>query len=135
MRAVNQQPKEEARHQDVEMIIDTNTKNKKSDSIYQQIEIEAVLDEMSIGSTEPDVYLSSWANADYIGELDEFVNKPKMAFFKQVCDKILKEQGLQDHEKADDAKDVDFNLEEIKETPPDSKRKSQVGRRKQVRDY
>ena len=74
MRAVNQQPKEEARHQDVEMIIDTNTKNKKSDSIYQQIEIEAVLEEMSIGSSERDVYLESWANADYIGELDAFVN-------------------------------------------------------------
>ena len=135
MRAVNQQPKAQAAQQDEEMIIDTNTKNKKSDSIYQQIEIEAVLDEMSIGSTERDVYLESWANAGENDELDEFVNKPEMAFFKKVCDKLLKEQGLQDHEKADDAKDVDFNLEEIKETPPDSKRRSQVGRRKQVRDH
>ena len=74
MRAVNQQPKAQAAQQDEEMIIDTNTKNKKSDSIYQQIEIEAVLDEMSIGTSERDVYLESWANADYIGELDEFVN-------------------------------------------------------------
>ena len=135
MKVANQQPKEEVRQQDEEMIIDTNTKNKKSDSIYQQIEIEAVLDEMSIGSAERDFYLESWANAGHFGELDEFVNKPEMAFFKQVCDKILKDQGLQDHEKADDAKDVDFNPEEIKETPPDSKRRSQVGRRKQVRDH
>ena len=56
------------------MIIDTNTKNKKSDSIYQQIEIEAVLEEMSIGSSERDVYLESWANAGENDELDEFVN-------------------------------------------------------------
>ena len=74
MRAANQQPKEEARQQDLEMIIDTTTKKKKSDSIYQQIEIEAVLEEMSIGSSERDVYLESWANAGENDELDEFVN-------------------------------------------------------------
>ena len=74
MRAANQQPKAQAAQQDEEMIIDTNTKNKKSDSIYQQIEIEAVLDEMSIGTSERDVYLESWANAGENDELDEFVN-------------------------------------------------------------
>ena len=51
MRAADQQPKEQAAQQDVEMIIDTTTKNKKSDSIYQSIEIEAVFDEMSIGDS------------------------------------------------------------------------------------
>ena len=74
MRAADQQPKEQAAQQDVEMIIDTTTKNKKSDSIYQQIEIEAVLDEMSIGTSERYVYLESWANAGENDELDEFVN-------------------------------------------------------------
>ena len=74
MRALNQQPKAQAAQQDVEMIIDTNTKNKKSDSIYQQIEIEAVLEEMSIGTSERDIYLESWANAGENDELNEFVN-------------------------------------------------------------
>ena len=74
MRAVNQQPKAQAAQQDEEMIIDTNTKNKKSDSIYQQIEIEAVLEEMSIGTSECDDYLESWANAGENDELDEFLN-------------------------------------------------------------
>ena len=60
MRAANQQPKAQAAQQDVEMIINTNTKNKQSDSIYQQIEIEAVLEEMSIGTSERDDYLESW---------------------------------------------------------------------------
>ena len=83
MRAVNQQPKAQAAQQDEEMIIDTNTKNKKSDSIYQQIEIEAVLEAMSIGSSERDDYLESWANAGENDELDEFVNKPEMAFFQK----------------------------------------------------
>ena len=98
MRAADQQPKEQAAQQDVEMIIDTTTKNKKSDSIYQSIEIEAVLNEMEIDSDERDDYLESWANAGENGELDEFVNKPEMVFFKSVCDKMLKEQGLQDVE-------------------------------------
>jgi hypothetical protein len=60
VRAVNQQPKAQAAQQDEEMIIDTTMKKKKSDSIYQQIEIEAVLEEMSIGTSERDDYLESW---------------------------------------------------------------------------
>ena len=70
MRAVNQQPKAQAVQQDEEMIIDTTMKKKKSDSIYQQIEIEVVLNEMSIGSSERDEYLESWANAGENDELD-----------------------------------------------------------------
>jgi len=98
VRPDKQQPKAQAEKKDVEMVIDTTTKNKKSDSIYQSIEIEAVLNEMNIDSDERDDYLESWANAAENDELDEFVNKPEMVAFKFVCDKMLKEQGLQDVE-------------------------------------
>jgi hypothetical protein len=98
VRPLKQQPKARAEKKDVEMIIDTTTKDKKSDSIYHSIEIQAVLNEMEIDSDERDDYLESWANAGENGELDEFVNKPEMVAFKFVCDKMLKEQGLQDVE-------------------------------------
>ena len=53
---------------------------------------------MDIDSDERDDYLESWANAAENDELDEFLNKPEMVAFKFVCDKMLKEQGLQDVE-------------------------------------
>ena len=62
VRPDKQQPKARAEKKDVEMIIDTTTKNNKSDSNYQSIEIEAVLNEMEIDSDERDDYLESWAN-------------------------------------------------------------------------
>jgi hypothetical protein len=46
VRPDKQQPKAQAEKKDVEIVIDTTTKNNKSDSIYQSIEIEAVLNEM-----------------------------------------------------------------------------------------